>query len=110
MCIRDSLITRLNRSASHVTKDPRSQGMHNASIQFRINPDGSLKSFVVLNAGDQAGEIAFIRSVVERSIPFATFPPDINKAARSLAMTICILPSSNGGGFGFTRIPEGQGC
>ena len=106
----DNLIKRLNRSAEHVKKDPRSQGVRKAAIQFRVNPDGSLKSFVVLNAGDQAEEIAFIRSVIERSVPFAAFPPDINKAARSLAMTICIEPMSGGGGFGFTRLPEGRGC
>lgn len=107
----DGLIKRLNRSASHVSKDPRSEGVRKAAIQFRINPDGSLKSFTVLNAGDQTAEIEFIRSVVERSLPFAAFPPDIDKAARSLAMTICILPAGlTGGGFGFTRMPEGRGC
>lgn len=105
----DGLVKRLNRSARYVRNDPRSKGVHQASVQFRLNPDGSLKSFSVLNMGDQAEEIAFIRSVVERSIPFAPFPADLNRSARSLAMTICILPASSDGGFGFTR-SSGPGC
>ncbi|MBS1159302.1 MAG: hypothetical protein H6R15_1721 [Proteobacteria bacterium] len=106
----DGLVKRLNRSAGFVRNDPRSKGVRTAAVQFRLNPDGSLKSFSVLNMGDQAEEIAFIKSVVERSIPFAPFPADINRAARSLAMTICIVPGSAGGGFGFTRTANGRGC
>jgi hypothetical protein len=107
----DGLVKRLNRSAGFVRNDPRSKGVRQASVQFRLNPDGSLKSFSVLNMGDQAEEIAFIKSVVERSIPFAPFPADINRSARSLAMTICIVPGSGGGGgFGFTRNGSGRGC
>jgi len=105
----DGLIRRLNRSAAFVKNDPRSSGVRPAAVQFRLNPDGTLKSFVVLNAGDQASEIAFIQAVVERSAPFAPFPPDVNRAARSLAMTICILPARGGDGFGFSRM-EGQNC
>lgn len=104
----DSLIKKLNRSSSFVRNDPRNKGVRPAAVQFRLNPDGTLKSFVVLNAADQADEIAFIKSVVERSAPFSPFPPDINKAARSLAMTICIFPSSDGG-MGFTKM-NGRGC
>ena len=104
----DSLIKKLNRSSSFVRNDPRSKGVRPAAVQFRLNPDGTLKSFVVLNAADQADEIAFIKSVVERSAPFSPFPADINKAARSLAMTICIFPS-NDGGMGFTKM-NGRGC
>lgn len=104
----DSLIKKLNRSSRFVRNDPRSKGFRPAAVQFRLNPDGTLKSFVVLNAADQADEITFIKSVVERSAPFSPFPPDINKAARSLAMTICIFPSSDGG-MGFTRM-NGRGC
>ena len=82
-----------------------------ASVQFRINPDGTLKSFSIINAGDQSEEIAFVKSVIEQSIPFLPFPADINKSARSLAMKICILPASSGdGGFGFTRATGGRGC
>lgn len=106
----DGLVRRLNRSAGFVRNDPRSKGVRQASVQFRLNPDGTLKSFSVLNMGDQAEEIAFIKSVVERSIPFAPFPADINRSARSLAMTICIVPGGGGGGFGFTRNPNGRGC
>lgn len=106
----DGLIKRLNRSAAFVRNDPRSQGMHPARVQFRLNPDGTLQSFVVLNAADQADEIAFIKSIVERSAPFSPFPPDINQAARSLAMTICIKPAGSGDGFGFSRSPNGRSC
>jgi hypothetical protein len=107
----DALIKRLNRSAGFVRNDPRSKGIRPASVQFRLNPDGTLKSFAVVNAGDQAEEIAFIKSVVEKSIPFSPFPPDINKSARSLAMKICILPGSSGqGGFGFSRATGGRSC
>lgn len=105
----DGVVKRLNRSAAFVRHDPRSRGVKNAAVQFRIHPDGSLKSFTVLNAGDQEQEIAFIRSVVERAIPFARFPPDLDRAARSLGVTICIQPSG-GGGFGFTRMADGRPC
>ena len=76
---------------------------------YAINPDGTLKSFVVINAADQGEEIAFIKTVVERAAPFSPFPPDINRAARSMAVRICIMPAS-GGGFGFSRAGDGQGC
>jgi hypothetical protein len=99
----EGLLKRLNRSASFVKNDPRTKGVKTASVKFRINPDGSLKSFEVINEADQAGEIAFIRSVVERAVPFAPFPADIDKSARSLTMTICIRPAGSGGGFGFSR-------
>ncbi|WP_300455016.1 hypothetical protein [Accumulibacter sp.] len=105
----DGVVKRLNRSAAFVRHDPRSRGVKNAAVQFRIHPDGSLKSFTVLNAGDQEQKIAFIRSVVERAIPFARFPPDLDRAARSLGVTICIQPSG-GGGFGFTRVADGRPC
>lgn len=106
----DGLVRRLNRSAGFVRNDPRSRGVRTASVRFRVNPDGSLKLFEVLNAGDQDEEIAFIRSIVERAVPFAPFPADIDRAARSLAITICIKPGSGGGdGFGFSRT-GGKGC
>ena len=105
----DGVVKRLNRSAAFVRNDPRSKGMRMAAVHFRINPDGSLKTFKVLNAGDQQEEIAFIKSVVERAIPFAAFPADIARSARSLGITICIQPS-HGGGFGFARVPDGSKC
>jgi hypothetical protein len=107
----DALVKKLNRSAGFVRNDPRSKGVKNASVEVRLNPDGTLKSFKVLNAADQQEEIAFVKSVVEQSIPFAPFPSDIGRSAKSLAMVICIIPgSAGGGGFGFTRNPGGRGC
>lgn len=106
----DGLLKRLNRSAGFVRNDPRAKGVRPASIEFKINPDGSMKSFKVVNAGDQADEIAFVKAVVERSVPFAPFPADLDKAARSLSMRICIQPAGFGdGGFGFTRA-SGSAC
>lgn len=105
----DGVVRRLNRSAAFVRNDPGSRGVKTAAVQFRINPDGSLKSFTVLNAGDQQEEIAFIRSVIERSLPFAAFPPDLDRAARSLGVTICIAPG-RGSGFGFSRTADGRHC
>lgn len=106
----DGLVRKLNRSAAFVRNDPRTKGVKTATVQFRVNPDGTLNSFRILNAGDQKDEIAFIRAVVEQAAPFARFPADLDRAARSLAMNICIIPGAGGGGFGFTRVPEGQGC
>ena len=106
----DGLLKRLNRSAGFVRNDPRAKGMRQAAIEFKINPDGSMKAFRVVNAGDQADEIAFVKAVVERSIPFAPFPPDIDKAARALTMRICIQPAGFGdSGFGFSRA-DGRSC
>ena len=107
----DALVKKLNRSASFVKNDPRARGLHSAAVEVRLNPDGSLKSVKVVNAGDQQEEIAFVKSVVERAVPFAAFPPDIGRSARSLALMICIQPTGLGGdGFGFTRRPEGSRC
>ncbi|RIX48965.1 MAG: hypothetical protein D3M94_03415 [Rhodocyclales bacterium GT-UBC] len=105
----DALVRRLNRSAGFTQNDPRARGVQAAAVQFRLNPDGSLKSFEVLNAADQAVEIAFIRSVVERAVPFSPFPPDIDRAARSLGVTICIRPGRGEGGLGFSRT-DGRAC
>ncbi|TDN53480.1 hypothetical protein [Azoarcus indigens] len=106
----NGLLRRLNQSAGFVQREKGDPGIQPAAIRFRLNPDGSLQSFVVLNAGDQAAEIAFIRLVVERSVPFSPFPPDIDRAARSMAITICIRPgTSEGGGMGFTRM-NGNRC
>lgn len=104
----DGLVRRLNRSASFVNNERKHKGVQTAAIQFRLNPDGSLKSFVVLNAADQADEVAFIKAVIERSVPFSPFPPDIDKAARSLGVTICIRPGYNSDP-GFSRM-QGSRC
>lgn len=107
----DALVRKLNRSAGFVRNDPRTRGLKNAAVRVRLNPDGSLQSFRILNAGDQQEQIAFVRSVVEQSVPFAPFPADLRRSARALNMTICIQPAqSGGGGFGFSRIPDGKGC
>ena len=107
----DALVRKLNRSAAFVGDDPRSKGVKGASVEVRLNPNGSLKSFRILKAGDQQDQIAFVKSVVEQAVPFAPFPPDIGRSARSLAMVICIMPARFGaGGFGFTRNPDGRGC
>lgn len=105
----EGLLKNLNRSSAYVKNDPRSKGVRQAAVQFRVNPDGTLKSFVVLNAADQDEEIAFIKAVVERAAPFSPFPPDLNRSARSMAVRICIMPS-RGGGFGFSKAGDGQGC
>lgn len=105
----DGMIRRLNRSARYVRNDKRSLGVQTAAVQFRLNPDGTLKSFVVLKAGDQGEEIAFIKAIIERSLPFSPFPPDIDRAARSLGITICIRPGSGDGEFGFSRM-QGSRC
>ncbi len=104
----DGLIRRLNRGAGFVNGERRHQGVQTAAVQFRLNPDGSLKSFTVLNAADQADEVAFIRAVIERSVPFSPFPPDIDRAARSLGVTICIRPGRNNDP-GFSRM-RGNRC
>jgi hypothetical protein len=104
----DGLVRRLNRSAGFVNSERKHKGVQTAAVQFRLNPDGSLKSFVVLNAADQADEVAFIKAVIERSVPFSPFPPDIDKAARSLGVTICIRPGYNSEP-GFSRM-QGSRC
>lgn len=106
----DALVKKLNRSAAFVKNDPRSRGVKSATVQVRLNPDGSLLSFKVLNAADQHGEIAFIKSVVEQAVPFSAFPADMRRSARSLNMLICIRPPSLSGSFGFSRSPEGGRC
>jgi hypothetical protein len=107
----EALIKKLNRSAAYVKNDPRAQGVKMAAVQVRLNPNGTLKSFKILNAGDQKDEIAFVRQVVEQAVPFAAFPADIQRSAKSLSLMICIMPpGAGGGGFGFTRHPDGRGC
>ena len=106
----DALVKKLNRSASFVRNDPRTQGVKKASVQVKLNPDGTLKSFSIVNAGDQKDQIAFIKSVVEQAVPFAPFPSDLRRSASALNMVICIQPAAASGGFGFSRLPEGSGC
>jgi hypothetical protein len=107
----DSLIKKLNKSAAFVKNDPRKVGIKQASVVIHLNPDGSLKRFDIRYAGDQEDRIAFIRSVVERATPFASFPPDLRKSAKSLGLLICIEPPSlSDGAIGFSRREGGRGC
>lgn len=107
----DALVKKLNRSAAFVHNDTRAKGVRNALVKVKLNPDGSLRSFQVLNAADQRDEIAFIKAVVEQAVPFAAFPADLQKSARSLGMLICIRPAnSSGTGFGFSRDTSGRSC
>ena len=107
----DALVRKLNKSAGFVRNDPRTLGVKRASVQVKLNPDGTLKSFNIVNAGDQKDQIAFVKSVVDKAVPFAPFPSDLRRSASALNMTICIQPASgNAGGFGFSRLPEGSGC
>ena len=77
----DALVKKLNRSAGFVRNDPRTRGLKNAAVRVRLNPDGSLQSFKILNAGVQQDQIPFIRSVVEQSVPFAPFPSALRRSA-----------------------------
>lgn len=106
----DALVKKLNRSAAFVKNDPRSKGVKSGLVQVRLNPDGTLRSFKILNAADQQAEISFIQAVVEQAVPFSAFPADIRRSSRSLTMMICIRPPSLSGGIGFTRTPEGGRC
>jgi hypothetical protein len=104
----DGMIRKLNRSAAFVSNDPRAHGVQRAAVHFRINPDGSLNVFRILNEADQAAQIAFIRAVIERAAPFAPFPRDLDRSVASLGITICIEPTGRGGGFGFARSERGS--
>jgi hypothetical protein len=107
----DALVKKLNRSAAYVKNDPRGKGLKVASVQVKLKADGSLDSFRILNMADQQDEVAFIRQVVEQAVPFAAFPADIRRSAKSLSMLICIQPARLGdGSFGFTRNPDGRSC
>lgn len=106
----DALVTKLNRSASHVKDERRQVGYRKAAVQLRLNPDGTVRSFEILNAGDQFDQINFIKALVERAAPYSPFPPDIVRSAKSMAILICIIPTRSAGGFGFTRNGGGGGC
>ncbi|MEI7613512.1 MAG: hypothetical protein WCK63_11410 [Betaproteobacteria bacterium] len=107
----DSLLKKLNKSAAYVRNDPRSRGLKTAVVMVRIAPDGSLNSFQVLNEADQQDEIRFLRSVVERAVPFAAFPPDMRRSAQTVGLLICVQPAgARESGFGFLRMVEGTRC
>jgi len=106
----DAFIRKLNRSAAFVKNEKRVNGSHKALVEIALNADGSLKSYRVLRSGDQAAEIAYIKSVVERASPFSAFPPDIRRAVDSLSINMCIQPTDDGIGGGFSRSYGDQDC
>lgn len=104
----DSFIKKLNRSAAFVKNDPRPKGRYKALVEIIINKDGSLREYRILRAADQDAEIAYIRSVVDRAVPFAAFPPDIRAGAEFLSLRICIHPPGDTDGGGFSRSSNGS--
>lgn len=106
----DAFVRKLNRSAAFVRNVPRVRGSHKALVQISLNSDGSLKSYRVLRSGDQEDEIAYIKSVIDRASPFSAFPPDIRNARDSLSILMCIFPTREGEGGGFSRSFGGQDC
>jgi len=106
----DAFVRKLNRSAAFVKNDPRVRGSRKALVQIDLNPDGSLKSYRVLRSADQAVEIAYIKDVLDRAAPFSAFPPDIRNARDSLSIRMCIYPSHEGQGGGFSRSFGDQDC
>ena len=106
----DAFINKLNRSAAFVRNAPTARGFHKALVQITLNADGSLKSYRVLRAADQAAEIAYIKRVLDRASPFSAFPPDIRKARESLSILMCIYPAQAGQYGGFSRSFGSQQC
>lgn len=106
----DAFIRKLNRSAAFVKNEKRENGSRKALVEITLNADGSLKSYRVLRSGDQAAEIAYIKSVVERASPFSAFPPDIRRSVDALSISMCIRPADDGIGSGFSRSYGGQDC
>jgi hypothetical protein len=105
----DSFITKLNRSARFVPREPKAKGQRKALVEIRINRDGSLNAYRILRAADQQAEIEYIKAVVDRAVPFAAFPPDIRDKTDTLSLTICIHPPGESGGYGFSRT-SGNDC
>lgn len=107
----NGLVSKLNRSADFVRNDPRTQGVRTAVVHIQLAPDGTLRKFEVVDAADQSDEIAYLRKVIERAVPFPAFPPDIVRSANGLNMLFCIRPPSlTDGAVGFSRIPAGGRC
>lgn len=108
----EALFRKLNRSAAMVKNNSREVGTEVAVVRVVLNPNGSVKSFSILQAADQQAEIAYIKTVVERAAPFPAFPAEIRKATDALILQICIQPKRFAAGSGplFTRIARGQSC
>lgn len=105
----DAFVRKLNRSAAFVNREPRGNGRRKALVRITLNADGTLQSYQVLRAADQAVEIAYIKSVVERASPFSAFPPDIRKTMGTFSVLMCITPNQ-GGGDGFVPMGKGEEC
>jgi hypothetical protein len=106
----DAFVRKMNRSAAFVKSDPRTHGSRKALVEIALNPDGSLKSYRVLRSADQQAEIAYIKSVIDRAVPFSAFPPDIRDGTDALTILMCIMPAHGGEGGGFSRSFGGQDC
>ena len=106
----DAFVRKMNRSAAFVRNEPRVRGSRKALVEISLNSDGSLKSYRVLRSGDQAAEIVYVKSVIDRASPFSAFPPDIRRARDSLSIMMCIIPASAGGSGGFSRSFGAQDC
>ncbi len=108
----DALFRKMNRTAAMLKNEHGADGLHVATVQIVLNPDGSVKSFRALQAADQQAEIAYIKAVVEQAAPFPAFPPDIRRATGSFSIQICILPNrfAEGSGPMFSRMSKGQSC
>ena len=106
----DAVVKKLNRSAAYVRNERRTKGFRSALVRVQLNRDGSLRRFEILNAADQQDEIAHVKQIVEQAVPFAAFPADLLRSARSLGMLICIRPNGSDGGFGFSRDSSGRSC
>lgn len=108
----NALFNKLNRSATMLGNQPRPKGIKAAAVRVWLNRDGTLKNFEILRVADQQGEIDYIRSVVELSVPFPAFPADIRRATDALVLQICIRPDlfGNGGGAAFSRMAPGEAC
>ena len=108
----DALFRKMNRTAAMLRNEHGANGLHVATVQIVLNPDGSVKSFRALQAADQQAEIAYIKAVVEQAAPFPAFPPDIRRATDAFSIQMCILPNrfAEGGGPMFSRMSKGQSC
>lgn len=108
----ESLFRKLNSSAAMVKNKSKEAGAHLAVVRVVLNPNGSVRSFTIQQAGDQQTEIAYIKSVVERAAPFPVFPTEIRNATDAMILQICIQPKSfgPGGGSFFSRMSRGQSC
>lgn len=106
----EGMIKRLNRSATFVKQEGQN-GNQGAAVLIRVNPDGSLNRFAILNAGDQQGQIAYVEAVVRQSIPFLPFPKDIRQSAQTLSLIICIRPNQREDSRAtFSRLSSARSC